>query len=151
MFAGMSRPFSANQRPISTSRDHSQPIRGQHPDHVITLSQSEASIQVTWSWVSARMSRLYYGSWDNTQTGLVSWAGHKWPLDNGSDEKETRRSLTQPGRGSCLPPGIIHSEFELKFVGLYSLAIQSFVFKLIGMIGIAGGAFSSYHQTKVNL
>ena len=26
---------------------HSQPIRGQYPGHMITLSQSEASIQVT--------------------------------------------------------------------------------------------------------
>ena len=31
------------------SCDHSQPIRGQYPGHVITLHQSEASIQVMWS------------------------------------------------------------------------------------------------------
>ena len=29
--------------------DHSQPIRGQYHGHVIHLSQSEASIRVTWS------------------------------------------------------------------------------------------------------
>ena len=29
--------------------DHSRPIRGKYPSNVITISQSEASIQVTWS------------------------------------------------------------------------------------------------------
>ena len=37
---------SANQRPVSRSCDHSGPIRGQYPVHVITLDHSEASIQV---------------------------------------------------------------------------------------------------------
>ena len=36
-------------RPNERSRDHSRPIRGQFPGHVITFSPSEASIQV---WVS---------------------------------------------------------------------------------------------------
>ena len=43
------RTLAANQRQVSKSRDHSRPIRGQYPGHVITLDQSEASIQVAWS------------------------------------------------------------------------------------------------------
>ena len=39
----------ANQRQVSRSCDHSGPIRGQHLGHVVTLSQIEALIQVTWS------------------------------------------------------------------------------------------------------
>ena len=37
---------SANQRPVSRSRDHSQPIRGEDPGHVTTLSQSEAGVLI---------------------------------------------------------------------------------------------------------
>ena len=32
-----------NQRPVSNSREHSRPIRGQNPGHVITLGQSAAA------------------------------------------------------------------------------------------------------------
>ena len=38
--------LSANQRPLSRSRDNSQPIRGQYPGQVITLDQSEATISL---------------------------------------------------------------------------------------------------------
>ena len=39
--------ISTNQRPLFRSRDQSRPIRGQYSGHVISLDQSEASIQVT--------------------------------------------------------------------------------------------------------
>ena len=35
------RRQQANQRPVSRSWDHSQPIRGQYPGHGITFSQLE--------------------------------------------------------------------------------------------------------------
>ena len=41
--------LSTNQRPVSRSCDHSRPIRDQYQGHVITLDQSETSIQVMWS------------------------------------------------------------------------------------------------------
>ena len=40
--------------PTLRLRGYHQPIRGQYPGHVITLSQSEASIQVTWSLSAQR-------------------------------------------------------------------------------------------------
>ena len=41
---GLNSPFVPERGP-----GHHQPIRGQYPGHMITLSQSEASILVTWS------------------------------------------------------------------------------------------------------
>ena len=42
----VARSSQANQMPGSKSRDHTRPIRGQYPGHLISLAQSEASIQV---------------------------------------------------------------------------------------------------------
>ena len=57
-----------NQRPVSRSCDHSRPIRGQYPGHVITLDQSD-SIPPP----STRMPTRTSGS---TQSGLIiPWRG----------------------------------------------------------------------------
>ena len=70
---------SANQRPVSRSRDHLQPIGGQYPGLVITISQSETSVQVTWSLsVNQRpvsRSRDYYRSIRGQYPGHVITIG----------------------------------------------------------------------------
>ena len=40
-------PLSTNERPVSRSRDHSPPIRGQYPGHVITLDPVVCSTAVS--------------------------------------------------------------------------------------------------------
>ena len=61
------------------SCDHSRPIRGQYPGHVITLSQSEASIQVMWS-VSTNQ-RPVSRSCDHSRPIRGQYPGHVITLD----------------------------------------------------------------------
>ena len=53
--------LSANQRSVSRSDYYPRPIRGQYPGHVITLSQSEASI------LSALLAKHEAAKWSRAQ------------------------------------------------------------------------------------
>ena len=76
---------------VAGSCDHSQPIRGQYLGHVITLSQSEASIQVMWSLLANL--RPVFRACDHSQpirSQYLGWAGQTKCTD-------TARVMTDEG------------------------------------------------------
>ena len=75
-------PYGENdQRPVFSShnqlgsRDPSRPIRGQYPGHVITLDQSEASLQVKSSCGHSPTQR--HTEWATRRTAWPWWG--RWP------------------------------------------------------------------------